>query len=74
MRRFLKKISFALILAVVLSVFSVCFAACNGKKDNEIILWWPSGRAYQSMLDEALTRFKAEHQDVNIKVQYRKYV
>lgn len=71
MRRFLKKISFALILAVVLSVFSVCFAACSGKKDNEIILWWPSGRAYQSMLDEALTRFKAEHQGVNIKVQYK---
>ena len=67
----MKKICLLLVLIVVLSCFCAMFVACNDKNDGEIILWWPSGRAYVNMLNDALQRFQLQYPEAKIKVQYK---
>ena len=68
----MKKFCLLLTLIIVMSSLCVFATACNNDKDEkQITLWWPSGKAYISMLNEALERFKAQYPNVEIKVQYK---
>lgn len=69
LRGTMKKISLFIVIILLFSCLFV-FASC-GQKSDDIILWWPSGRAYISMLDDALSRFNEIYPDVTVKVQYK---
>lgn len=71
MKRVIRMTALVLALVTLLGGLTIGLTGCKKNADNEIILWWPSGRAYQSMLNEALERFRAEYPDVQVKVQYK---
>lgn len=64
-----KKLCLILAAILVATTLVVGLSACKG--GDELILWWPSGRAYQSMIDDVLARFKEQYPNANIKVQYK---
>ena len=71
MKRMFRLATLVLVFVMLLGSLMICMTGCKKNADNEIILWWPSGRAYQSMLNDALTRFRAVYPDVQVKVQYK---
>lgn len=67
MKKLLKSCVAVLATAAVCST-SIGLIGCGGDPD-ELILWWPSGKAYISIVNDAVERFKAENPGVKIKVQ-----
>lgn len=65
-----KIISVALLIVMLLTILTV-FSSCQGNETDELILWWPSGKACREILDEALPRFKAANPGIEIKVVYK---
>lgn len=65
----MKKICLVLAAVLLAVTLVACLSAC--KTVDGIILWWPSGRAYQSMINDVLARFKQQHPDAKITVQYK---
>ena len=65
-----KIISVALLIVMLLTILTV-FSSCQGNETDELILWWPSGKACREILDEALPRFKAANPGFEIKVVYK---
>ncbi len=66
----MKKIVRALnlfIIAVILA-FTMILSSCGTKNSEEIIIWWPSGKPLQNIMDDAISRYKEINPDVSIKV------
>lgn len=62
MRKLFKYIG-ALALTTLISLTS-----CKKKNTNELVVWWPSGKALQNIMDEAITKYKQTNPDVSIKI------
>ncbi len=69
----MKKIVSLILVTLMLVASLVPLVSCqtgNGG-DEELILWWPSGKANMDIIESALARFKAENPDINVKVVYK---
>ncbi|MDE7406126.1 MAG: extracellular solute-binding protein [Clostridiales bacterium] len=69
MKKLLKRGMAALLTAAVCST-SVGLIGCGGGND-ELIVWWPSGKAYIGIINDAVSRFKKENPNVKIKVMHK---
>ncbi len=72
----MRKRNILLVLVCLICSLAV-LAGCGGSGDNggggsdgdnELILWWPSGKANVEIIEEALERFGETHSDVTVKV------
>ncbi len=61
-------IAVVLLLCILFSLTG--FVACS-KGSDELIIWWPSGRVMESIINDAIAAYKADHSDFNIKVVYK---
>lgn len=66
----MKKI--VLVLLVIVCIASACvgLAACN-KGSEDLIIWWPSGKVMESIINEAIADYQVDHPDFKIKVVYK---
>ena len=61
------KSKFLLILLVIFTIFTL--ASCKDEKnENEIVIWWPSGRVMETIINDAIEEYKVSNPDVSIKV------
>lgn len=57
------------VLLTLCFLMVIALTACNqSKAENEISIWWPSGRELQTILDNAIDRYKEINPDVEIRV------
>ena len=70
MKKSIKRGTAVLLAAAVCSTAGAGLAGCGGD-DGELILWWPSGKAYISIVNDAVARFKKDNPDVKIKIMHK---
>ena len=70
MKKSIKRGTAVLLAAAVCSTVGAGLAGC-GDDDGELILWWPSGKAYISIVNDAVARFKKDNPDVKIKIMHK---
>lgn len=64
MRKF--RIGFLVILIVIVSLCA--FSACNKREEDELIVWWPSGKVMSDIMNDALNEYKAQNPNAKIKI------
>ncbi len=66
----MKKICLIICMVLITSTLLATFVGCNGNTydDNQITVWWPSGKAMQNIIETAVGNFKATHPEANIKI------
>lgn len=69
MRNLFKRGMASLLAAAVCST-GIGLFGCGGDSD-ELIVWWPSGKAYISIINDAVARFKEDNPDVEIRVMHK---
>ena len=56
-----------LIFLAIISIFTL--ASCGDEKnENEIVIWWPSGRVMETIINDAIEEYKETNPNVSIKV------
>lgn len=63
----MKKIAMAVVVMLMALLCVGCFAGCNRSSDS-LIIWWPSGRAMESIINNAITAFQEDHPEVKVEV------
>lgn len=61
-----KKILLA--ITIMFSVLLITSCSCKKKTGKEITIWWPSGKAVQAIMDDAISRYNQTNPDVTIRV------
>lgn len=64
----MKKFCMSLAIILLTVTCGLSFGACGGGSSDEIIVWWPSGRALESVIDKAVDDFKVLHPEAKIKI------
>lgn len=64
----MRKLLLILLVAAYLIGCMSMLAGCGGKSEDELILWWPSGKVNIEIIEEALDRFAKTHPDVKVKL------
>lgn len=65
-----KLLSFLLAATCLIGCMSM-LAGCGSKVEDELILWWPSGKENIEIIEEALDRFAKTHPDVKVKLVFK---
>ncbi len=69
----MKKIVSIVLIALMMLVSVLPITGCSGGKEDgdELILWWPSGKANVEIIESALARFKKTNPNISVKVVYK---
>ena len=66
----MKKISLIVCMVLIVATLTAVFVGCNGNSNdpNQITVWWPSGKAMQDIIENAVKDFTATHPEAKINI------
>lgn len=66
----MKKISLIVCIVLIVATLTAVFVGCNGNSNdpNQITVWWPSGKAMQDIIENAVKDFTATHPEAKINI------